>query len=182
MLLTWIVEPHSVDFESESVRHRALVLHTPNVVRVTMQSILHTHLKRSNQVEDYYRECLNKSIGRIKRIYEEERCTSMTLKLGEIAGLKGFLPPNSMHDLVKVVRLGLEKAGVRARRCRDPHHLLVEWGDILKESIRPQVRFNKHTELLAHATADGGGRYIFNGDSRAAIPMLDEMTNPLKCR
>jgi hypothetical protein len=79
-----------------------------------MQSVINTYVRRSNQVEDYYRECLKKAVNRIKRAYEEEQCTQMTLKLGAIAGLKGILPPHSMHDLVKVVRIGLERAGVRA--------------------------------------------------------------------
>jgi hypothetical protein len=103
------------------------------------------------------------------------------LKLGEVAGLKGILPPHSMGDLVKVVRFGLEKAGVRAYKCRDPHHLLVEWGIVLKQSTRPQISFDKHTKLLEHATADGGPRMIFNGDRYDVVPMLDTLQNPLKC-
>jgi hypothetical protein len=81
-----------------------------------MQSMINTHVRRSNQVEDFYTECLKKAIGRIKRAYEEEQCTHMTLKLGEIAGLKEILPPHSMHDLVKVVRIGLERVGVRVHK------------------------------------------------------------------
>jgi hypothetical protein len=130
-------------------------------------------------VEDYYRECLNKAIGRIKRAYEEEQCTQMTLKLGEIAGLKGILPPHSMHDLAKVVRLGLEKAGVRIHRCRDPHHLLVQWGDVLKQSNKP-LRGTTHSKQK-HATADGGARFIFDGD-RGTVPMLEVLMNPAKCK
>jgi hypothetical protein len=146
-----------------------------------MQSVINTHVRRSNQVEDYYRKCLIKAMGRIKRTYEEEQCTQMTLKLGEIAGLKGILPPHSMHDLVKIVRLGLERAGVRAYKCQDPHHLLVKWGNLLKKSRRPQITFDKQTKLLEHAAADGGPRMIFNGDRCAAVPMLDILQNPLKC-
>jgi hypothetical protein len=145
-----------------------------------MQSIIQTHAKRSDQIEAFYTECLDKAMGRIKRAYEEQQCTQMTLKLGEIAGLKGILPPHSMHDLVKIVRIGLERAGVRAYKCQDPHHLLVKWGNVLKESTRPQVRFDKHTRLLEHGTADGGPRMIFNGDRCAAVPMLDFLQNPLK--
>jgi hypothetical protein len=97
-----------------------------------MQSIIDSQAKRSNQIEDFYNECLDKAVNRFKRTYNEERCTSMILKVGEIATLKGFFPPYSMHDLVKVIRFGLEKAGVRVHRCRDPHHLSVEWRGILK--------------------------------------------------
>jgi hypothetical protein len=78
-----------------------------------MQSIIESQAKRSTQIEEYYNECLDKAVNRIKRTYDEERGTSMILKVGEVAGLKGFLPPYSMHDLVKVVRFGLEKAGVQ---------------------------------------------------------------------
>jgi hypothetical protein len=105
-----------------------------------MQSIIQTHAKRSDQIEAFYTECLDKAMGRIKRAYKEEQCTQMTLKLGEIAGLKGILPPHSMHDLVKAVSIGLERAGVKTYKCRDPHHLLVEWGNVFKKSTRPQVR------------------------------------------
>jgi hypothetical protein len=155
-------------------------LHSAKVTRA-MQSVINTHVRRSNQVEEFYIECLEKSIGRIKRAYEEEQCTHMTLKLGEVARLKGILPPHSMHDLVKVVSIGLKRAGVKTHKCRDPHHLMVEWENVLKESTRPQVRFDKHTKLLEHGTADGGPRMIFNGDCCAAIPMLDVLHNPLKC-
>jgi hypothetical protein len=144
-----------------------------------MQSVINTHVRRSNQVEDYYRECLEKAIGRIKRAYEEEQCTQMTLKLGEIAGLKGILPPHSMHDLVKVVRIGLERAGVRAHRCRDPHHLLVQWADVLKQSTQPS-RGTTHSKHK-HATADDGARFIFDGD-RGTVPMLEVLANPAKCK
>jgi hypothetical protein len=57
-----------------------------------MQSVIDTHVRRSNQIEEFYMECLEKSIRRIKRAYEEEQCTHMTLKLGEVAGLKDFSP------------------------------------------------------------------------------------------
>jgi hypothetical protein len=144
-----------------------------------MQSVIDTHIRRSNQVEDYYRECLEKAMGRIKRAYEEEHRTNMTLKLGEIAGLKGILPPYSMHDLVLVVRLGLENAGVRVHRCRDPHHLKVEWEAALKQSTRPSGSA-VHIKPK-HATADGGVRFIFEGE-RGTIPMLDVLMNPLKCK
>jgi hypothetical protein len=88
-----------------------------------------------------------------------------------------------MHDLVKVVRFGLEKAGIRTHRCRDPYHLLLDWGNVLKpKSTRPQVWFDKHTKLLQHTIADGGPQCIFNGDRSAAVPMLDVMSNPLKCQ
>jgi hypothetical protein len=43
-----------------------------------MQSMINTHVRRSNQVEDFYTDCLEKAIGRIKRAYEEEQCTQMT--------------------------------------------------------------------------------------------------------
>jgi hypothetical protein len=146
-----------------------------------MQSVIKTHAKRSNQLEEFYTKCLDKAIGRIKRAYEEEQSTHMILRMGEIAGLKGYLPPYSMHDLVKVVRIGLKKAGVRAHKCHDPHHLSVTWGDVLKKSIRPHVRVDKQSEILEHATADGGPRYIFNGDRCAQVLMLDALSNPSKC-
>jgi hypothetical protein len=146
-----------------------------------MQSVIDAHVQRSNQVEEFYMECLEESMGRIKRSFGEEQSTSMILKLGEVAGLKGILPPHSMHDLVKIVRIGLEKAGVRVHRCRDPHHLKVEWGAALRQSTRPQVRFDKQTKTLEHAIADGGPRYVFNGDRCAQVPMLDALSNPSKC-
>jgi hypothetical protein len=86
-----------------------------------------------------------------------------------------------MHDLVKIVCIGLERAEVGAYKCRDPHHLLVKWGNVLKQSTRPQISFDKHSKLLEHATADGGPRMIFNGDRCAVVPMLDILQNPLKC-
>jgi hypothetical protein len=144
-----------------------------------MQDVINKHVRRSNQIEEFYMECLEKAIGRIKRAYEEEQCTSMILKLGEIAGLKGILPPHSMHDLVKVVRIGLERAGVRAHRCRDPHHLMVEWGNVLKKSIQPS-RGTAHSKQK-HVTADGGPRFIFDGE-RGAVPMLEVLMNPAKCK
>jgi hypothetical protein len=143
-----------------------------------MQSVIKTHVRRSDQIQAFYNDCLKKSIGRIKRTFDEEQCTSMILKLGEIAGLKSILPPHSMHDLVKVVRCGLERAGVRVHKCRDPYHLMVEWGGVLKKSSRMHVTFD---ELPKHATADGGPRMIFNGDRCVAVPMLDILQNPLKC-
>jgi hypothetical protein len=130
-------------------------------------------------VEDYYRECLEKSMNRIKRAYEEEHCTHMTLRLGEIAGLKGFLPPHSMHDLVKVVRLGLERAGVRVHKCHDPHHLSVEWRGVLKKSI--QSSSARATNRKKHATVDGRARFIFDGNC-GMVPMLEVLMNPAKCK
>jgi hypothetical protein len=144
-----------------------------------MQSIIRTHAKRSDQIEAFYTECLNKSMCQIRRTYEEEECTYMTLRLGEIAGLKRLLPPYSMHDLVKVVRIGLEKAGVRVHRCRDPHHLKVEWGAALRQSTRQAGRMIDSRQK--HATADGGVRFIFDGE-RGTVPMLDVLMNPLKCK
>jgi hypothetical protein len=144
-----------------------------------MQDVINTHVQGSDQVEDYTRECLDKAMGRIKRAYEEEECTQMTLKLGEIAGLKGILPPHSMHDLVKIVRLGFEKAGVRAHGCRDPHHLLVQWGDVLKQSTQPSCG-TTHSKQK-HATADGAARFIFDAD-RGTVPMLEVLMNPAKCK
>jgi hypothetical protein len=146
-----------------------------------MQSVIKTHAKRSNQLEEFHTKCLDKAIERIKRAYEEEQSTHMILRMGEIAGLKGYLPPYSMHDLVKIVRIGLEKAGVRAHRCHDSHHLSVTWGDVLKKSMRPHARVDKQSEILEHATADGGPRYIFSGDRCAQVPMLDAFSNPSKC-
>jgi hypothetical protein len=145
-----------------------------------MHSVINTHVRRSNQIEEFYMECLEKPIGRIKRAYEEEQCTSMILKLGEIAGLKGILPPHSMHDLVKIVRIGLERAGVRAHRCRDPHHLMVEWGNVLKKSTQSSGARATHTKNK-HAAADGGPRFIFDGD-RGTISMLEVLMNPAKCK
>jgi hypothetical protein len=55
-----------------------------------MQSVIKAHAKRSNQLEEFYSECLDKAIGRIKRAYEEDQSTHMILRVGEIAGLKGF--------------------------------------------------------------------------------------------
>jgi hypothetical protein len=112
-------------------------------------------------------------------VYEEEQCTSMILKLGEIAGLKGILSPHSMHDLVKVVRIGLERAGVRAHRCRDPHHLLVQWGNVLKQSTRSYGRATHSKQK--HAAANGGPRFIFDGE-RGSVPMLNVLMNPAKCK
>jgi hypothetical protein len=143
-----------------------------------MQDVINKHVRRSNQVEDYYRECLDKAIGRIKRTFDEEQSTSMTLKLGEIAGLKGILPPHSMHDLVKAVRIGLKRAGVRAHRCPDPHHLMVEWGNVLKKSTQSSGARATHSKHK-HAAADGGPR--FDGD-RGTIPMLEVLMNPAKCK
>jgi hypothetical protein len=145
-----------------------------------MQDVIDAHVRRSNQVENYYRECLEKAIGRIKRAYEEKQCTQMTLKLGEIAGLKGILPPHSMHDLVKVVRLGLKRAGVRAHRCRDPHHLIVEWGSALRQFTQPESAKATHSKRK-YTTADGGTRFIFDAD-RGTVPMLDVLMNPTKCK
>jgi hypothetical protein len=51
-----------------------------------MQSVITTHVRKSNQVQDNYRGCLKKAKGRIKRAYEVEQCTNMILKIGEIAG------------------------------------------------------------------------------------------------
>jgi hypothetical protein len=147
-----------------------------------MHSVIKTHAKRSNQLEEFYTECLDKAIGRIKRAYEEEQSTHMILRVGEIAGLKGFLPPYSMHDLVKIVRIGLEKAGVRAHKCHDPHHLSVTWGDVLKKSMRPHVRVDKQSRPLEYATADGGPRITFKGDRGASVPLLDMIANPLKVK
>jgi hypothetical protein len=143
-----------------------------------MQDVINTHVRRSDQIQAFYNECLEKSMGRIKRAYEEEQSTSMILKLGEIAGLKGILPPHSMHDLVKVVRIGLERAGVRAYRCRDPHHLMVEWGGALRQSTRS---YGRATNSKKHATANGGVRFIFDGD-RGTIPMFEVLANPAKCK
>jgi hypothetical protein len=101
-----------------------------------MQDVIDTDVRRSNQVENYYRECLDKAINRIKRAYEEKQCTQMTLKLGEIAGLKRILPPHSMHDLVKVVR-------VTAPTLRVPNE-----GTFGAE---------KHLEALLDKLLEGGG-------------------------
>jgi hypothetical protein len=115
-----------------------------------MQSIMQFHAKRSDQIQAFYVECLDKSIGRIKRAYEDEGCTHMTLKLGGIAGLKGILPPYSMHDLIKVVRIGLDRAGVRAHKCRDPHHLLLEWGGAPRQAINSSgtSTHSKHVTIV----------------------------------
>jgi hypothetical protein len=145
-----------------------------------MQSIIGSQAKRSDQIQAFYNECLDKAVNRIKRIYNEERCTSMVLKVGEIAGLQGFLPPYSMHDLVKVVRFGLEKAGVRVHKCRDPHHLSVDWRDVLKKSARPSDAKAIHNKQ-EHVAADGGARFIFDGE-RCGVPMLDVLMNPAKCK
>jgi hypothetical protein len=142
-----------------------------------MQSVINTHVRRSDQIQAFYNECLEKAIGRIKRTFDEEQSTSMILKVGKIAGLKGILPPHSMHDLVKVVRIGLERAGVQVHRCRDPHHLMVEWGGALRQSTRSSGRHSKQK----HTTADGGVRFIFDGD-RGTVPMLDVLINPAKCK
>jgi hypothetical protein len=146
-----------------------------------MQSVINTHVQKSNRIEELYNQCTDKAMGRIKRTYEEEQCTHMTLRVGEVAGLKGFLSPYSMHDLVKVVRFTLEISGVRVHKCHDPYHLRVDWGGMLKESTCPCVSVAKHIKLPKHATADGGPRYVFNGEHSAAVPMLDLMSNPLKC-
>jgi hypothetical protein len=145
-----------------------------------MQSVTDTHIKRSNLIEEFYKECLEKAMGRIKRSYKEEQCTHMTLKMGEIVGLKGILPPYSMHDLVKVVRMGLERAGVRTHKCRDPHYLMVEWGAALKQSTWGESGKATHNKQK-HAMADGGTGFIFDGD-RGTVPMLDTLMNPLKCK
>jgi hypothetical protein len=58
-----------------------------------MQSLIDSQAKRSNQIEDFYNECLDKAVNRIKRTYNEERCTSMVLKVGKIAGFKGISSP-----------------------------------------------------------------------------------------
>jgi hypothetical protein len=147
-----------------------------------MQSIIKTHAQRSNQLEEFYAECLDKAIGRIKRAYKEEQSTHMILRVGEIAGLKGFLPPCSMHDPVKIVCIGLEKAGVRAHKCHDPHHLSVTWGDVLKKSMRPHVWVDKQSRPLEYATADGGPRFAFKGDRGASVPLLDMIENSLKVK
>jgi hypothetical protein len=145
-----------------------------------MQSLIDSQAKRSNQIEDFYNECLDKAVNRIKRTYNEERCTSMVLKVGEIAGLKGFLPPYSMQDLVKVIRFGLEKAGVQVHRCRDPHHLSVEWRGVLKKSAQPSdARATPSTQK--HAAADGGARFIFEGE-RGGVPMVNVLMNLAKCK
>jgi hypothetical protein len=145
-----------------------------------MQSIFDSHIKRSTEIQDFHLECLEKDIGRIKRTCEEEQCSHMTLKLGDIAGLKGFIPPFSMRDLVKVVRMGLERAGVRAHRCHDPHHLNVDWGSALRQSTRRESVKATHVKQK-YATADGGTRFIFDGD-RGSVPMLDVLMNPRKCK
>jgi hypothetical protein len=145
-----------------------------------MHSIIESQAKRSNQIEDFYNECLDKAVNRIKRTYDEEQGTSMILKVGEIAGLKGFLPPYSMRDLLKVVRFGLEKAGVQVHRCRYPHHLSVEWRGVLKHSTQSSGARAIHSKQK-HATADGGARFIFDGD-RGTVPMLEVLANPAKCK
>jgi hypothetical protein len=120
-----------------------------------MQSLIDSQAKRSNQIKDFYNECLDKAVNRIKCTYNEERCTSMVFKVGEIAGLKGFLPPYSMRDLVKVIRFGLEKAGVQVHRCRNPHHRSVEWRGVLKKSAQSSdARATPSTQK--HAAVDSG--------------------------
>jgi hypothetical protein len=145
-----------------------------------MQSLIDSQAKRSNQIEDFYNECLDKAVNRIKRTYNEERCTSMVLKVDGIAELKGFLPPYSMRDLVKVIRFGLEKAGVKVHRCHDPHHLSVEWRGVLKKSAQPSDA-RATPSIQKHAAADGGARFIFEGE-RGGVPMLDVLINPAKCK
>jgi hypothetical protein len=87
-----------------------------------------------------------------------------------------------MHDLVKIVRIGLEKAGVRAHRCHDRHHLSVSWGDVLKKSTVTQPSGARATpSTQKHAAADGGSRFIFDGE-HGAVPMLNILANPMKCR
>lgn len=145
-----------------------------------MQSVIKTHAKRSNQLEEFYTKCLDKAIRRIKRAHEEEQSTHMILKVGEIAGLRAFLPPYSTHDLVKIVRIGLEKAGVRVHRCRHPHHLSVDWRGILKKTAQPSDARAIHSKCK-HVAADGGARFIFDGEG-GGIPMLDVLMNPAKCK
>lgn len=125
-----------------------------------MQDVIDADVRRSNQVENYYRECLDKAINRIKRAYEEKQCTQMTLKHGEIVGLKRIFPPHSMHYLVKVVRLGLERAGVRAYKCCDPHHLVVELGstsgNLLSQSLSKQLIADSDMQRLT----EGRGSFL----------------------
>lgn len=80
----------------------------------------------------------------------------MILRLGEVAGLKGMLQPYSMHDVVKVVCKGLKKTGVSIHRCRNPYHLNVAWGDMLKKSTRSSNISFEHIKIPKHATADDG--------------------------
>jgi hypothetical protein len=145
-----------------------------------MQSIIDSQAKRSDQIQAFYNECLDKAVNRIKRTYNEERCTSMILEVGEIAGLRAFLPPYSMHDLVKVIRFGLGKAGVKVHRCRDPHHLSVKWRDVLRKSAQPSDAKAIHNKQK-HVATDGGPRFIFEGE-RGGVPMLDVLMNPAKCK
>jgi hypothetical protein len=147
-----------------------------------MQSMIDSQAKRYSQIKEFYNECLKKAVGRIKRTYTEERCTSMVLKVGKIAGLKGFLPPYCMLDLVKVIRFGLEKAGVKVHRCHDPHHLSVEWRGVSKKPTVTQPSDARATpSTQKHAAADGGPRFIFDGE-RGSVPMLNVLMNPAKCK
>lgn len=146
-----------------------------------MHSVINTHVQKSNRIEEFYNQCIDKAMGRIKRTYKEEQCTHMTLRVGDIAGLKGLLSPYSMRDLVKVVRFALEISGVRVHKCHDPYHLRVDWGSMLREFTCPRVPFAKHIKLSKHATADDGPRCVFSGERSAAVPILDLMSNPLKC-
>jgi hypothetical protein len=86
-----------------------------------------------------------------------------------------------MHDLVKVVRLGLEKAGVKVHRCRNLHHLKVEWGVALRQSTQPSYPSGTTTRVDKHAMADGVKRFVFDGD-RGSVPLLDMLANPMKCK
>jgi hypothetical protein len=87
-----------------------------------------------------------------------------------------------VRDLVKVIRFGLEKAGVKVRRCQDPHHLSVEWRGVLKKSTVTQSSGARTTlSTQKHAAADGGPRFIFDGD-RGTVPMLNVLMNPAKCK
>jgi hypothetical protein len=85
-----------------------------------------------------------------------------------------------MHDLVKIVRIGLKKAGVRVHKCRNPHHLYVDWRGILKKNAQPSDAKAIHNKQK-HVAADGGSRFIFEG-KRSGVPMLDVLMNPAKCK
>jgi hypothetical protein len=85
-----------------------------------------------------------------------------------------------MLDLVKVIRFGLEKAGVKVHRCHNPHHLSVGLRGVLKKSAQPSdARATPSTQK--HAAADGGACFIFDGD-RGTVPMLEVLANPAKCK
>jgi hypothetical protein len=147
-----------------------------------MQEMLTAHNKTRNQIRQFYQDCLDKSVNRIKRTFEMEHTHNMILKLGDVAGIKGLLPPYCMGDLVNAVWRGLQKAGIVVHRCKDPYDLLVEWGSVLRRSEQSSKRIEACDDVRKQQEAVMDAKvaelqYLTSDDL-----MLDMLANPAKCK